>query len=196
MVETQKNKLKTLNNNQINSSLVTSLSNFKVSDTVINVSSTPLSMIQLEALSFGFHMSWPTKVSDEEIHEAGKAFIHSWRSSTLQTQSNLDAYSSELSHILRRYSQHNVSVPHAVNNYMSELKSLRRNNDLIINRWDKGSGICIDSKSNYVEKLNLILSDNNKFDKFVPHGNSKQHPIVIEEVKVNRMLRSMKNEKL
>ena len=47
--------------------------------------------------------------------------------------------------------------------YMA-LKALSRNKDIIVTRPDKGSGVVILDRSDYIRKVELILEDTSKFD--------------------------------
>ena len=46
------------------------------------------------------------------------------------------------------------------------MKTLSKNNDLIIQKSDKGNSIALINKSDYVDKMDNILSDSKKFGKF------------------------------
>ena len=48
------------------------------------------------------------------------------------------------------------------------MKSLRTNSDIIITKPDKGSGVVILDKSDYVLKMDKILDDNKKFQRIGP----------------------------
>ncbi|MGL5707589.1 MAG: hypothetical protein ACRDDF_04915, partial [Aeromonas sp.] len=55
--------------------------------------------------------------------------------------------------------------------HLEAIKELRGNKDILITRPDKGDGIVIMNKSDYVEKLNNILSDRNKFQPLTTKDN-------------------------
>ena len=48
------------------------------------------------------------------------------------------------------------------------INSLRKNDDIIVTKPDKGSDVVLLNKSNYVDKMNKILDDQSKFKRFVP----------------------------
>ena len=57
---------------------------------------------------------------------------------------------------------------HSMSNLSNEeykaLKALSRNKDIIVTRPDKGSGVVILDRSDYIKKVELILEDKSKFD--------------------------------
>ena len=71
------------------------------------------------------------------------------------------------------------------------LKSLSSKENLIICRPDKGNGIVLLNKSDYVEKMNNILHDRAKF---VPVTSDPYAYILKHEDKVNRVLRKFKTD--
>ena len=70
------------------------------------------------------------------------------------------------------------------------LKNLKQNKDLIICKPDKGRGIVVLDKSNYVEKMNLILNDFKSFEK-QPFLQVPKHTLNLED-KANRLIRKLK----
>ena len=48
------------------------------------------------------------------------------------------------------------------------INSLRKNDDIIITKPDKGSGVVLLNKSDYVDKMNKILDDQSKFKTLGP----------------------------
>ena len=71
------------------------------------------------------------------------------------------------------------------------LKQLSKKENIIITRPDKGKGTVILDKGDYVEKINLILSDATKFERL---GTPSANIIFRTEDKINRFLRSLKEE--
>ena len=52
--------------------------------------------------------------------------------------------------------------------WLSAINKLRRNDSITITKPDKGSGVVILHKSNYTNKMNNILHDETKFERFGP----------------------------
>ena len=48
------------------------------------------------------------------------------------------------------------------------INSLRKNDDIVITKPDKGSGVVLSNKSDYVDKMNKILDDQSKFKRLGP----------------------------
>ena len=53
------------------------------------------------------------------------------------------------------------------------INRLRKNDDIIITKPDKGSGVVLLNKSDYVDKMNEILDDQSKFKRLVPVSNNE-----------------------
>ena len=70
------------------------------------------------------------------------------------------------------------------------LKKLSKNKDLVVCRPDKGKGIVLLNRNDYVQKMENILSDNSKFS-FV--GSPVFNIIFKLEDKINRTLKQLKN---
>ena len=49
--------------------------------------------------------------------------------------------------------------------YYAVIKDLRRDNNIIISKPDKGKGVVISNKEDYVRKMNYIINATNKFKK-------------------------------
>ena len=73
------------------------------------------------------------------------------------------------------------------------LKNLSNNPDIIITRPDKGRGTVLLNKNDYVQKMDEILNDTTKFTKI---GNPTFQLIFKQEDKINRLLKSFKDENL
>ena len=71
------------------------------------------------------------------------------------------------------------------------LKNLSKNPDIIISRPDKGRGTVILNRNEYIQKMNDILKDNTKFIRI---GTPTFQPIFKLEDKINRLLKSFKDE--
>ena len=68
---------------------------------------------------------------------------------------------------------------------------LSRNKDICICPYDKGNGLVVLPRSDYYEKLDVILEDTTKFTKIdVDHSVPKAHPIVSKERSVGYYIRT------
>ncbi|XP_063585791.1 uncharacterized protein LOC134763164 [Penaeus indicus] len=70
------------------------------------------------------------------------------------------------------------------------LKSLKNDSSIIITKPDKGKGVVILDKKDYVNKVNVLLSDHTKFRKLDTEPFTK---IIQLEDKLNRMLKHLKD---
>jgi hypothetical protein len=68
----------------------------------------------------------------------------------------------------------------------SALKSLSRDDKIVITRPDKGNGVVLMDKSDYIDKVNLVLEDSSKFQRVEGDIFKK---ILSEEGKINRFVR-------
>ena len=86
--------------------------------------------------------------------------------------------------------------PFTINQYLDKdvfnvLKSLSSRENLITCRPDKGNGIVLLNKNDYVDKMNNILKDR---EKFAPVTSDPYTYILKHEDKINRVLRKLKTE--
>jgi len=70
------------------------------------------------------------------------------------------------------------------------LKSLKEDPNIIITRPDKGKGVVILERNEYITKVNILLSDHTKFKML---GNEPFSKIIQLEDKLNRMLKCLKD---
>ena len=71
------------------------------------------------------------------------------------------------------------------------INSLRKNNDIIVTKPDKGSGVVLLNKSDYVDKMNKILDDQSKFKRPGP-ASSNDNTASIESRLQKRLLDLLK----
>ena len=73
------------------------------------------------------------------------------------------------------------------------LRNLRNNEQILISRPDKGFGIVLIDKKDYVDKMDNILSDHTKFSKMI---NEKDKTTAIEKTISKLLVRMKKDEVL
>ena len=71
--------------------------------------------------------------------------------------------------------------------YFRAINRLRKNDDIIITKPDKGSGVIHLNKSDYVDKMNEILDDQSKFKRLGPVS-SNDNTVSIESRLQKRLL--------
>ncbi|MGL4482182.1 MAG: hypothetical protein ACRCTW_06610, partial [Lactococcus garvieae] len=74
--------------------------------------------------------------------------------------------------------------------HTQELKQLRQNKDIILARPDKGAGIVLMNRNDYLSKMNCILNDRSKFKKL---ENNKDRMCQIEN-KLTKLLKALLKE--
>ena len=75
---------------------------------------------------------------------------------------------------------------------MEALKSLSRDKSIVITRPDKGNGVVLLDKQDYISKVNSVLQDTSKFEKIVETEENEPLKVVFRlEDKINRFLRSV-----
>ena len=77
------------------------------------------------------------------------------------------------------------------NECYQSIKSLRRNEKILITRPDKGSGVVILNKSDYVTKMGNILNDASKFECLGPAATADRTATI--ETKLQNRLRELLN---
>lgn len=88
------------------------------------------------------------------------------------------------------FERHTPNYPFFKRSDLNILRALSRNDNLIISRPDKCKGVVLLNRPQYLDKMNLILSDNTKFEQIdIP----KFKLIFKIEDKVNRVLRSLRD---
>jgi hypothetical protein len=89
-------------------------------------------------------------------------------------------------------SQQSNQFPFLKYSDLNVLKNLSKNNNIVITKPDKGKGIVILDKTDYISKIDTILSDENKFEK-IPDGENNFKLIFKIEDRINRFLLKLKN---
>ena len=78
-------------------------------------------------------------------------------------------------------------------NDLSILKKLSKNENIIITRPNKGRGVVLLNKNEYIHKVENILNDNTKFKNL---GEPDFSTIFKKEDKINRFLKSLSDQKI
>ena len=132
---------------------------------VHNLSSVSLDKTQLEILSLGPKFCIPRRRPEQLEMEV--QFEHLFnQTERLAPTSNeaLEQFKSDLVHHCYHYRRTPFHHRGLISKkHIEALKSLRNNGDILITKPDKGSGIVILNKSDYLNKMHLILSDSSKF---------------------------------
>lgn len=122
---------------------------------VVNLSDITLSHLQLEALSLGFNFSVSPGNCDGIGIEA--QFEYLYEQLSCLTPASEDAISWIKAKAVDFANQFYVAQPEKCT------MELRRNEDVVILRPDKGSGVVLMSKQEYVQKMHTLLSNEARF---------------------------------
>ena len=168
-------------------------------DVITNLSNYSLSEDEQKLLSFGLDYGLPPRppkfcefflpfekfmssISHLPIYNPGAD--KSWRA--------LSAKVSDLAHCTFRSLKN--KLPLSVNfmsNYVTVLNNLRQNTDIVISKQDKGRGVVILNKLDYINKVYDVLSDVTKFVKL----NEDPFKVITRlEDKLNRFLRPLREK--
>ena len=77
--------------------------------------------------------------------------------------------------------------------FLKALRIFAKKSGLYVSRFDKGNGVVIDKKENYVDKMMTILNDESKFKAFCHSSRSDKNPFVLYEENFNRSLLRLRN---
>ena len=159
---------------------------------VHNFSDVVLYELQLEALSRGPKFCGyreNTKQNEIDIQFENLMSPTVWLIPS--SEENLDHFKTtlvECSHRYHRYTSKYRSI--LTKKHKEALRELQNNKDIIISRPDKGSGVVIMNKSDYIDKLHSILNDCSKFQK----SNSTKDNIEINEQCMVECLKRLKEQ--
>ena len=79
-------------------------------------------------------------------------------------------------------------------NEYTALKSLLQDNEIIIQKSDKGNSVVLLNKADYLDRMNQLLSDKSKFLKLNIKEGRDYNYIINQEIKISKILRELKNK--
>jgi len=164
-------------------------------DTVINLSNTSLSKSELETLRLGTSMTWPSKHRIEDIEIEMENFYTRIQKLENVSVENKTRIKTNIIALVEHIRNKSTNINSKVKQHLKNLHKLRKRDDIYVSRFDKGNGVCIDDKSQYVDKMTTILSDRSKFLKYTPHGNVKKNTFIYLEEMFNRKISEMVQNK-
>ena len=163
------NRTRTTQYEKLQRSLSTSdLPNYLPADVkkyVTNLSTLNLNQIQLEALSLGLAYKIPPRSIDRNKAAAEfESFFDQLTGLQSSSQENENWFKVKLIDICNRICASPIYARSALTKeHINALNELKKNDNIVILKPDKGSGAVIMDKVDYISKLNLILSDTSKF---------------------------------
>ena len=137
--------------------------------TIINLSDIELTEIQKNVLCRGLNFGIPPKLSHEKVKaefELGWQQLNRTKTSTEQSE-QCRATLGGLAHKYANARIDRTGFP-LDKEHMAALRELRRNDDIVITRPDKGNGVVILNKKDYVKKMHIILGQEGKFQHLGP----------------------------
>ncbi|MGL4482671.1 MAG: hypothetical protein ACRCTW_09160, partial [Lactococcus garvieae] len=132
---------------------------------VNNLSDTNLTTTQQEALSMGFGFKVPPrKIVREPVEAEFENMMKQLTDITPTSDENYVWFKSKMVDL----AHHFLSTPMTTNCYLTKehiksLSELKSNQNIVILKPDKGSGVIIMNKAEYIDKVNIILQDRSKF---------------------------------
>ena len=160
---------------------------------VINLSNYSLSKKEKFLLAFGLEHCLQPRFSKLKYFAAFETLFNRVKDLPFYNTSNLD-FGTKLKNIAHKFLS--KSMRESVHTIFSDkdkevLKKLGKNNNLHITRPDKGRGVVIMNKIDYINKVANILSDPATFEN-LPHDDPKTKTLKLED-KINRNLKKLKD---
>ena len=137
---------------------------------------------------FQHHKELLKDVQDRAIIKSNDIRVLSAKEMTLA--SNLRSLSDSFRHQAIRYRKRQSLMRVEQSHYHHLLKDLKKDKSIIVTRPDKGRGVVVMDKNDYISKMNVILSDRTKF---TPRFDD---PTLKRENSLKRLLLRLKNEHL
>ena len=132
---------------------------------VINLSNITLNQLQLEALSFGLKYNiQPRKIDRMKTAAEFEHLFDQLTGLHPTSPENDNWFKAKLIDISNRLCSTPIYSKCALtNDHIKALCELKKNDNIVILKPDKGTGTVILNKTDYISKLNVILSDTTKF---------------------------------
>ena len=182
------NKVKLTHKKKLNALGVLHTGNLDANKVIFNYSSRVLKDEEKEILKLGLQFGFPGKKPKFVDHYLQyEKFIQQISKHKIAESEEINNKIRQLAHEGYNYKPRNNG--HTVN--IEELDSLKKDKSIIITKPDKGKGVVILNKTEYIEKTIEILNDDTKFKEL--QGNWFKIILKLED-KLNRLLRSIKNK--
>ena len=133
---------------------------------IINLSDYKLSKAEKFVLSHGLEFCLPPScIKREEILAEFEILLAQLLHHTPKNKDELTLLKARLNEIAHSFCGSSIDTSKFCNDpdFLSALKSLRSNKNILITKPDKGSGVVILNRSDYINKMNSILLDSSKF---------------------------------
>ena len=177
IIKTHQKKLKALTRNCVLP--------FDPKDTITNISSHKLTEDENEALKFGLsHSIAPPYINKTDIFVSFESIFHSMTGRLIDKK---DEYKlkADLSHMATLYANSFKLSPKDIKTH-KVLKTLRKNNYIVLLKPDKGNGVVVLNRADYIKGIFNIINDTHKFKEI------DSDPTIVREGKLQRFLRDLK----
>ena len=159
---------------------------------VHNLSGISLDKTQLEVLSLGPKFCIPRHRSEQlETEVQFEHLLHQCQQLSPTSNEALEQFKSDLVH--HCYNYRRTPFYHRMlsdKKHIESLRTLQKNSDIIITKPDKGGGIVLLDRTDYLAKMHRILSDTFKFQKMT----SEKDKTDLEEKRMTDCLKRMKEQ--
>ena len=139
--------------------------------TIYNLSNYKLSKAETFVLLHGLEFCLPPKnVKREEIFAEFEVLLGQLTHHTPKNREELGSLKARLNDLAHSFCGAKIDSTKFIfdSDCIAAIKSLRSNKDILITKPDKGSGVVILNKSDYVSKMKNILCDTSKFTQLGP----------------------------
>ena len=142
--------------------------------TIINLTDTELTDMEKEVLCRGLKFGIPPRVNKEAIQAEFELCWQQLQQATPWNDKKKEECKASLADIALQYGKAKIDRTGFPLNkeHLRTIGKLRKNKDIVITRPDKGNGVVILKREEYVEKMLAILAQDNKF---VRIGSVKEH---------------------
>jgi len=131
---------------------------------IINLSSLTLSTTQKQALCLGLNFCVPPRRTEQiRINAEFESLFQQLQDVCHSTSEDLSVFKAKLVSLASTYGSARIERSCLLPCHIDELIDLKKNPNIVILKPDKGSGVVIMDKHDYVDKVNSILSDQTKF---------------------------------
>ena len=157
---------------------------------VHNFSDVELDNVLMEVFSLGPKFCCHRSIVDQiQIESQFENFYNQTIGLTASSDFDINQFKSDLVNCSYHYaSMNNKEKSPLTRKHLDALKALRSRRDILLTKPDKGSGIVLLNKTEYLEKMSMILSDCSKF-RMEPGGKDKTKAI---EAQLTECLKRMK----
>ena len=147
--------------------------------TIVNLTNIELTDTQKNVLCRGLGYGLPPRISKEAI-EAEFELCWQQLEDLTTTESRRRQCKTAMANLAQRYGNSKIDKTGfpLSDVEIAAIKELKRNKEVIISRPDKGNGVVIMNRAEYVDKMNVILADDSKFERL---GGTETHDHTLQQ---------------